>query len=198
MAPRERVSPPSVGPPDAGSSTQRSLVFKTDQRGRDETALLYALTKGLALLLRSDSQESALRQSLVLATPGLGPEKGVLIQVRQQHPLDVEILYSTGLNPENEAASRDLRPSPGISPTLIRRAIEDGDARLIENSSVLGLDATPSLRGWPYSVLFAPVADAATGGVVGRSLLPERSEASVRGRGSRARSAAHPPGGDSC
>jgi hypothetical protein len=61
---------------------------------------------------------------------------------------------------------RDLRPSPGMSPTLIRRAIEDGRAQLIENSSVLDLDATPSLRGRPYSVLCVPVAETFTRGVV--------------------------------
>jgi transcriptional regulator with GAF, ATPase, and Fis domain len=166
MAPRERVSPPSVGPQDTVSSAQRSLAFETDQRGRDETALLHALTKALAVLVRSGAQESALRESFVHAMTGLGAEKGLVIQVRQQHPLDVEILYATGLNPENEAAFRDLRSSPGVSPTLIRRAIENGEARLIENSNVPGLDATPSLRGRPYSVLCVPIADALTGGVV--------------------------------
>ena len=37
---------------------------------------------------------------------------------------------------------------------------------MIENSNVPGLDATPSLRGRPYSVLCVPIADALTGGVV--------------------------------
>jgi transcriptional regulator with GAF, ATPase, and Fis domain len=166
MAPRERASPPSVGSHDPGSPSQRSLAFGTNQRGRDETALLHALTDALAVLVRSGAQESALRESFVHAMKGLGAEKGVLVQVRQQHPLDVEVLYSTGLNPENEAAFRDLRSSPGMSPSLIRRAIDEGEARLIENSSVLGLDATASLRGRPYSVLCAPVADSLTGGVI--------------------------------
>jgi transcriptional regulator with GAF, ATPase, and Fis domain len=120
----------------------------------------------LAVLVTTGGRESALRESFVHAIAGLGAEKGVLIQVRQQHPLDVEILYSTGLSPENEAACRELRTTPGISPTLIRRAIEDAEARLIENSGVLGLDADASLRGRSYSVLCAPVADSLTGGVV--------------------------------
>lgn len=166
MARRERVSPPCVGPVDADPSGQGSLAFGTNQRGRDETALLHALRKALAVLVRSGAQESALRETFVHAMTGLGAEKAVLIQVRQQHPLEVEILYATGLNPENEAAFLDLRSSPGVSPTLIRRAIEDGEARLIENSNVLGLDTTPSLRGRPYSVLCAPVTDSLTGAVV--------------------------------
>ncbi len=166
MAPRERAVPPFVGPHDPGSLTQRSLVFETNQRGRDETALLHALKKALAVLVRADAQEPALQETFVYAMAGLGAEKGVLIQVRRQHPLDIEILHATGLNPENEAAFRDLRPSPGISPTLIRRAIADGTPSLIENSNVLGLDATPSLRGRPYSVLCAPVTDTLTGDVI--------------------------------
>jgi len=162
MAPREQVSPPSVGPDDTESCAQRSLLFETDQRGRDETALLHALTKALAVLVQSGGQQSALRESFVDALTGLGAEKGVLIHVRQQDPLELDVLCARGLSPENEAAFRDLRSSPGISPSLIRKAIEDGQARLIENSSVLGLDATPSLRGRPYSVLCVPVADSLT------------------------------------
>lgn len=166
MSPRESLSPPPSGPDESTQCAQRSLLFETHQRGRDETALLHALTRALAVLVRSGGPESALRESFVHAMTGLGAEKGVLVQVLQQHPPEVEILYATGLSPENEAACRLLRSSPGISPTVIRSAIEDGEARLIENSSVMGLDATASLRGRPYSVLCAPVADSLTGGVV--------------------------------
>jgi transcriptional regulator with GAF, ATPase, and Fis domain len=97
---------------------------------------------------------------------GLGAEKGVLIRVHQQHPLEVELLYSAGLDPESETAFRDFRSSPGMSPTLVRRAIDDGEPQIIENSSVTSLAETASLRGRPYSVLCVPVADALTGAVV--------------------------------
>jgi len=166
MSPRESVSPPSTRPDDGSRCAQRSLLFETRQRGRDETALLHALTSALAVLVRSGGPESALRESFVDAITGLGAEKGVLFHVTQQHPPEVDILYATGLSPDNEAACRALRSSPGISPTVIRRAIEDGQGRLIENSSVMGLDATASLRGRPFSVLCVPVADSLTGGVV--------------------------------
>jgi transcriptional regulator with GAF, ATPase, and Fis domain len=166
MSPRERVSPPSTDPDDSTQCAQRSLLFETHERGRDETALLHALTRALAVLVRSGGPESALRESFVHAMTGLGAEKGVLIQVLQQHPLGLEILYATGLSPEDEAACREQRPSPGISPTVIGKAVESGEAQLIENSSVMGLDATASLRGRPYSVLCAPVADSLTGGAV--------------------------------
>ena len=166
MASREQSPPSPAAVHVPASSAQRSLAFETNQRGRDETALLHALTRALRVLVRSGAEDCALRESFVDAMTGLGAEKGVLIRVHRQHPVEVEILYATGLTPENESAFCDLRSSPGMSPTLVRRAIEDGEPRLIENSSVMGLDVTASLRGRPYSVLAVPVADALTGGVV--------------------------------
>ena len=70
------MSPPSVAPNASLTSGQRSLVFETDQRGRDETALLHALNKAFTVLLRSGGQESALQESFVHAMTGLGAEKG--------------------------------------------------------------------------------------------------------------------------
>jgi DNA-binding NtrC family response regulator len=148
------------GSPAAGRPI---LAFEADRKERDETELLHALTKALAVLLRGGAPESALRESFAHAMAGLGAEKGVLVQVSHPEPSDVEILYAAGLSPENEAACRALRSSPGVSPSLIRRAIEDGKARLIENSQVHGLEATASLQGRPYSVLCAPVNDSLAG-----------------------------------
>src|SRR5712691_383151 len=105
MAPRDQVSPPSAGPLDSGSSAQRPLPFGASH-GRDETSLLRALTKALAALVRSGAREPALQESFVHAIAGLGAQKGVLIQVRQQHLLDVEILYATGFDSEDEAGFR--------------------------------------------------------------------------------------------
>jgi transcriptional regulator with GAF, ATPase, and Fis domain len=165
MAPREGAFPTSVGP-QGGASASRSLAFGPFRRGRDEKALLHALTRALAVLVRSGAQESALRESFVHAMRGLGAEKGVLIQVHQPQPPEIAILHAGGLSAENENACRTLRSSPGISPSLIRRAIEDGEPRLVENSAVLGLDGTASLCGRPYSVLCVPVSDSLTGAVV--------------------------------
>ena len=144
----------------------RSLAIEAVSHGRDKTALLHALTRALAVLVRSGAQESALQESFVHAMRGLGAEKGILIQVRQSQPPEVAILHAGGLSAENEDACRALRSSPGISPSLIRRAIEDGEPRLMENSAVVGLDGTASLCGRPYSVLCVPVADSLTGAVV--------------------------------
>src|SRR5689334_24636354 len=75
---------------------QRSLPFDTPRR-RDETELLQALTRAFAELVSGGVQESALRESFLHAMAGLGAEKGVLVQVRNEAPLEVEILYATGL-----------------------------------------------------------------------------------------------------
>ncbi len=174
MAPREQVFPDSVGPGASGSSAQS--FFGIGRRGRDERALLHALTRALAVLVRSGAQESALRESFVDAMTGLGAEKGLLIQVRQLEPLEIAILHAGGLSAETEQACRALQSSPGISPTLIRSAIEDGEARLVENSAVLSLDGTASLCGRPLSVLCVPVADSLTGSVV--ALLYFQNQAS--------------------
>jgi DNA-binding NtrC family response regulator len=164
MAPRDGLFPTGVG--DGHRSVRRPLAFETVERGRNETALLHALTRALAVLVRSGAHESALRESFIDAMRGLGAEKGVLIQVRQPQPLEIAILHAGGLSAENEDACRALRSSPGVSPSLIRQAIEDGQPRLMENSAVRGLDGTASLCGRPYSVLCVPVADSLAGSVV--------------------------------
>src|SRR6267143_709062 len=129
----------SALPTRSTSSIQGPLFDRAHQR-RDETELLHALTDALAVLVRSGAPDSALRESFVHAMAGLGAEKGVVVEVVQTQPLEVEILYATGMSPENEAACRTLRSSPGISPTLIRKAVEEGRPRLVENSQFLGLD----------------------------------------------------------
>jgi len=166
MSSRNRPPADVLAPAGGVAHAQKSLFFDSARRDRDETKLLHALTKAFAVLVGSGGQASALRESFVHAMEGLGAEKGVLVQVRQPHPLDLEILYSTGLTPENEAACAGLCSSPGISPTVIRKTIEEGRPRLIENSHTADLDATASLRDRPYSVLCAPVSDSLTGGVV--------------------------------
>ncbi len=164
MSPREQAFPNSVGTGARASSAQP--LFGFERRRRDETALLHALTRALAALVRSGAQDCALRESFVDAMRGLGAEKGLLIQVRRPEPLEIAILHAGGLSAETEHACLALQSSPGISPTLIRSAIEDGEARLVENSAVFGLDGTASLCGRAFSVLCVPVADSLTGSVL--------------------------------
>jgi len=159
----------SAAEPDSArssSSIQRSLVFDGPGRRRDENELLHCLTNAIRMRLSREAPELDLKKSFGQAMVGLGAEKGVFLRVRQEGSLDVEILSATGLSPQDEAACCELRPSHEIAPTLIRQAIENAQARLIEDSSAPGLDAIPSLRSRPLSVLCAPVADSLTGGVV--------------------------------
>jgi DNA-binding NtrC family response regulator len=153
-------------PDRSTSSIQGALRFERGRHGRDETELLHALTDALAVLVRSGDPDSALRESFGHAMAGLGAEKGVVVEVVERQPIAVEILCATGMSDENEAACHELRSSPGISPSLIRKAIEEGTPRLVENSQFLGLDATASLTGAPYSVLCAPVNDSLSGAAV--------------------------------
>jgi transcriptional regulator with GAF, ATPase, and Fis domain len=155
------------------SSVQRSLAFESVPQGRKEAELRRSLTKALLASVGSGASASLLKESFAHAVRGLDAKKGALIQVRQQNPLDIEILYSAGLTPGDEVACGELRSSAGISPMLIRKAIEDGEARLIEDSR--NLEGDPSSRGRPYGVLCAPIADALTGSVV--ALLYLQNEA---------------------
>jgi DNA-binding NtrC family response regulator len=142
------------------------LALEARGRGRDEAELLHALTRALEVLVNSGAPESALRASFAHAMAGLAAEKGMLIQVRRQSPLDLAILHAGGLCDENADSIRALRSSPGISPTLIRKAIESGESCLMENSAVPGLYGTASLAARPSSVLCVPVAESLTGAVV--------------------------------
>ncbi len=144
-------------------SGQRVLALERDAaRSRDEKALLTALTTALSTLVRAGDTGAALRQSFIHAIGGLDAEKGVVVQLVEADPPQLEILCGRGLTPENEAACQELRSSPGISPSVVRQALETGEPRLVENSQVGGLDQTASLHGQPYSVICAPVMDSLT------------------------------------
>src|SRR5260370_24630201 len=179
MARRDQASPRSAGPVDSGSSAQRPSPCGTSP-ARDETSLLRALTKALAALVRSGAREPALHESFIDAVAGLGAQKGVLMQVRQQDPLDVEILYATGLDSEDEAGFRVLRSSPGVGPAAVRQVVEDGHATRIEDSSLLGLEATSSFQDEPCSLLCAPVADSLTGGGLAVLYFQNQARPAVR------------------
>lgn len=176
----DRSSLHAPGALGAASSKQRSLAFEPPREGRDVPELLNALTKALAVLVSGGDPESALRESFVHAMAGLGAEKGLLVHVRVQHPLDIEILHSIGLTPENESACIGLRSSPGISPSLIRRTILQNEPCLMENTERFDLDATTSLRGRPYSVLCAPVVDSLSGAVIAVLYFQNEAKPSFR------------------
>jgi DNA-binding NtrC family response regulator len=150
-------------PADPNDDDQRALDFEADGlRARDEKALLTALTTALSVLVRAGDTGAALRESFSHAIGGLDAEKGVVVQLVETDPPQLEILCGRGLSSENEAACRELLSSPGISPSVIRQALETGQSCLVENSQIGGMDQTASLQGRPYSVICAPVVDTLT------------------------------------
>ena len=163
------------GTPSAASH-QRSLPFEGSGVTRNDAQLLHSLRKALLIADRDGIAEQVLKGSFGDAVTGLGAEKGVLLYVRQQHPIEVEILYAVGLSSEEESVCCGLRSALGISATLIRNAIDDGEARLIENPGGLGLDVNAALRDRPCSVICAPITDSLTAGVV--AVLYFQNEAS--------------------
>lgn len=144
------------------SSTPGWPAHGTASGRRNETALLQALTGALTLPDETERLQLALRESFLQAVAGLGADDGVLIRVRQQEPLDFDVVFSAGFRHENRAACRELRSYRGLSPALIRKAMEDRQPRLISG----GLDPDVSPSGRPSTVLCAPITEPLTGGVV--------------------------------
>jgi two-component system response regulator HydG len=119
------------------------------------------------VLTSSGDHQAALTENFGHAMAGLGAQKGVLFQIKQVNPIDIEILCAGGLNPEEERACRSLNSCPGISPTLIRRTIEQGQPTLIADSNDMGnANSTGSFRLKPFSILCAPILDSLTGSAV--------------------------------
>jgi DNA-binding NtrC family response regulator len=135
-----------------------------DPTERDATLLLGALTTALSALGRTDL-DRALQESFGEAQHGLRARKGLLLVVRGLDPVAFEILYSSGLDAEEQEACRRMRSLRGVSPSVIRRVIEQGRPVFIPNAQVGSgsLDRTASLLEGPQSVLCTPIIDPHTG-----------------------------------
>ena len=160
MEPRD---PPVTADSPLGKTAWTQVRLPFAKGARDETKLLHALTRACTVLATSGEREAALTESFAHAVAGLRAEKGVLFQLRQTSPIDLEILCACGLSPDDEVACRSLNSCPGISPSLIRRTVEQGQPVLIENSNdASGPNTTGSLSARPYSILCAPILDSLT------------------------------------
>ena len=115
-----------------------------------------------AALVGAGDGGAALRQSFVHAVDGLDADKGLVLQVLNADPPQVEILCARGLSSENEAAAQVLQSSPGITASVIRQTLETGQPQLLPNSQAAGLDQAASQMGEAYSVLCAAVVDTLT------------------------------------
>jgi len=130
------------------------------RRTRNERELLAALQT--AALVRGSDAGAALRQSFAHAVQGLDADKGLVLQVLEADPPQVEILCARGLTPESEAAAQVLQSSPGISASVIRQTLETGEPQLLPNSQAARLDQATSQMGEAYSVICAAVVDTLT------------------------------------
>ena len=132
--------------------------------------LLAALTVALQHLGADGSvadRKAALRTSFVHAREGLQARKALLLYVSATSPLELEILESNGLTAEQERACRRLESCDGVSPSVLRQAIESLKPVWIPNAQERGpADQTRSLAIGAHSVLCAPILEPLTSAVL--------------------------------
>jgi DNA-binding NtrC family response regulator len=136
--------------------------------GRDYVQLLGAMNELLAVLLEEDDQETALRASFEAAARGFGARKALLLLVEDCDPLRLRSIHVLGkLTAEQVKACERGESVRGVSPSVIHRVVESGQAELIEDPRLQANAAqTPSLEGSEHSVLCAPICDPLQGVVL--------------------------------
>ena len=133
----------------------------------DRNLLNLALSTAQRELSRTGDPVVALSESFSYARRGLAAQIAVLLYVRQNDPLELDILYSSGLTWEQQEACRERRSIEGVSPTVIQEAIDRRAVLFIANSQAAASPSlTASLSGDPRSVLCAPILDPYTGAVI--------------------------------
>ena len=131
---------------------------------RDVSDLLRAMTEALKILREGGDPESALQESFARAQRGLGARTALLLYVVHDDPIELRVLRGSGLSFEQQLACSRLESGEGVSPTVIREAIETRRAVFIPNAQARGdMNKTASLSGGAHSVLCAPVIDPLTG-----------------------------------
>jgi len=122
--------------------------------------LLSALSAAMGVLASEGNDTTALMQSFEHAARGFGAQEALLLRVRAD-PLTLESIHHIGkLSSDQIRACIHGESVPGVSPSVIRRAITTGEPQLIENSlDSQKADLTVSLSSAAHSVLAAPVSD---------------------------------------
>ena len=125
--------------------------------------LLEAVCQALQGLAEDGDDTKALRDSFSRATVGVGGQRSFLARVGPDRTVS-EVLLAEGLSSAQVEALSSGKSSPGVSPSIIRAALETGQTQLVEDSrlSQTDTDATGSLAGGDYSVVCAPVTDPRT------------------------------------
>ena len=113
--------------------------------------LLRALTRTLEILGSGGDETAALTESFDGAARAFGAEKALLLGVKTPEPLELLSIRAVGLTPDEIEACLRGESIEGVSASRIRRAIESGEAQLVENSQFedRGSEETGSLRGRP-------------------------------------------------
>jgi DNA-binding NtrC family response regulator len=159
--PRDTETSSIPGPPAQG---ELSDDFDPESAERDLTLLLRALTEALGVLSSGGDRATALRETFAHARRGLRAQKALLLYVRASDPLDLEVLYASGLAYEQQEACRRMQSSRGVSPSVIQEATEERRTVFIPNSQTRDgkLRRTASLAEGTHSVLCTPVLDPMT------------------------------------
>lgn len=152
----------------AGAMASEGLEPTADQLDdHDRNLLNLAVSVAQHELSRTGDPVVALSESFTHARRGLGAQIALLLYVRQNDPINLEILFSSGLSWEQQEACRSRRSVEGVSPSVIQEAIDRKTPIFIANSQATGDTArTASLAGDPRSVLCAPILDPYTGAVI--------------------------------
>ena len=122
------------------------------------SGLLEAIGR-VSQLFDGASEDDALRDSFQRAARALGAQRAFLARVHgEQHSLTV--IESVALTPAESEAVCLGRSSPGLSVSLVRRAILTGCIQHLEDTRLAHeIERTRSLMGGEWSVVCAPVAD---------------------------------------
>jgi GAF domain-containing protein len=136
---------------------------------RDPELLLKAMQLAIQELSSGRDAIQALMKCFDLIREGMAASKAVLLFVQSENPLKLTALASAGLSADQERACVELRSVPGVSPSVIRQAIEKRRSVFIPNAAAAGsAGGTSSLTdGDPHSVICSPIIETYRGKVLG-------------------------------
>jgi DNA-binding NtrC family response regulator len=138
------------------------LPLPPECRERVAHALLAAVTHTLRALAHAD-EIGALRDGFRAIVRGLRAERALLARVEAGRQV-TEVLLSQGLSAEQVRALQSGASSPGLSPTLVRRALQSERVQVIEDARLLSRRGhhTGAFASGDYSVACTAVRDPLT------------------------------------
>jgi transcriptional regulator with GAF, ATPase, and Fis domain len=141
--------------------------------------LLGALEVSIRVLAQDGNETEALKESFAHSARGFAAEEALLLRVLPGGQKLERVHHLGRLSAEQIEACIHGQSVPGVSPSVIRRAVTEMKPQLIQNSlDREQVDLTVSLASAPHSVLAAPIVDPWTQTV--RAVLYYQSLAHVR------------------